>query len=171
MAHDLPLFMALPLLACFIALPAAAAWRRRRTSREASEVAMELVNFAASVRSASRCLPVEASLQARILRLRVSDSASLLLAQELERGGFVLLADAAQRLATRLRRRVAFERKMLARTAPGLRRGAVAASAPPLLLLLLHLVGMQIPLAAQLSLWFIEAAGCALLWRVARVEI
>jgi hypothetical protein len=95
----------------------------------------------------------------------------LQLAQELQRGGAAQLADAAQRLALRLRRRVAFDRKMLARTAPGLRRGAVAASVPPLMALLLHMGGVDIPLGAQLTLLLVEACGCALLWRLARVEI
>ena len=82
-----------------------------------------------------------------------------------------LLADTAQRLALRLKRRVAFERKMLARTASGRRRGAVAASIPPLALLALHAGGIQVPLAALLFVVALEACGCWLLWRVARVEI
>jgi hypothetical protein len=82
-----------------------------------------------------------------------------------------LLADTAQRLALRLKRRVAFERKMLARTASGRRRGAVAASIPPLVLLAFHAGGIQIPLAALLFVVAIEACGCWWLWRVARVDI
>lgn len=171
MASDAPLFIAWPLLAFFIALPAAAAWRRRRDSREASEVAAGLVDYAAAVRRESRCLPLDEPLRARIVRLRLADAASLQLAQELQRGGAVLLAESAQRLALRLRRRVAFNRKMLARTAPGLRRGAVAASVPPVVAMLLHMGGLEIPLGAQLVLLMVEAAGCALLWRIARVEI
>ena len=171
MAGEWPLFFGWPLLAFFIALPGAAAWRRRRASRQASEVAAELVNFAAAVRREARCLPLDEPLRARIVRLRIDESVSLQLAQELQRGGPSLLADAAQRLALRLRRRVAFERKMLARTAPGLRRGAVAASLPPALALCLHLVGGDLPLGAQLTLLFVEATGCTLLWRSARVEI
>jgi Flp pilus assembly protein TadB len=171
MAGEWPLFMAWPLLAFFIALPAAAAWHRRRESREASEVAVELANFAATVRREARCLPLDETLRMRIERLRLDESAALQLAQELQRGGASLLADAAQRLALRLRRRVAFERKMLARTAPGLRRGALAASLPPVVALFLHMAGADIPLGAQLTLLLVEAAGCALLWRVARVEI
>jgi hypothetical protein len=171
MASEWPLFMAWPLLAFFIALPAAVAWRRRRESREASEVALELANFAAAVRREARCLPLDEILRLRIIRLRLDESASLQLAQELQRGGASLLADAAQRLASRLRRRVAFERKMLARTAPGLRRGALAASLPPLGALLLHMAGAGIPLGAQVTLLLVEAGGCALMWRVARVEI
>jgi hypothetical protein len=171
MANDLPLFIAWPLLAFFMALPAAAAWRRRRHSRMASEVAAELASFAQAVRAQSRCVPMDDSLRARLIRLRVADTASLQLAQELDRGGAGLLADAVQRLATRLRRRVAFDRKMLARTAPGLRRGAIAAASPPLLMLALHSGDVGIPGGAQLFLILIEAAGCALIWRVARVEI
>ena len=171
MASDLPLFIAWPLLAFFIVLPAAAAWRRRRESREASEVAAELANFAATVRREARCLPLDEPLRLRILRLRLDESASLQLAQELQRGGASVLADVAQRLALRLRRRVAFERKMRARTAPGLRRGAVAACLPPMVAICLHFAGADIPPGAQLTLLFVEAAGCALLWRVARVEI
>jgi hypothetical protein len=95
----------------------------------------------------------------------------LLLAHELPRPSPELLADTAQRLALRLKRRVAFERKMLARTASGRRRGAVAASMPPLMLVVLHAGGIQIPLAALLFVVAIEACGCWLLWRVARVEI
>jgi hypothetical protein len=171
MGNELPVFIAFPLLAFFIALPAAAAWHRRRRSRLASEVAADLVSFAQTVRLQSRCLPLEPSLRTRLMQLRLADSASLHLAQELEHGGAVLLAEAAQRLATRLRRRVAFERKMLARTAPGLRRGAVAASLPPLMMLGLHFGQVQVPAGAQWLLLLVEAAGCALLWRLARVEI
>jgi hypothetical protein len=87
------------------------------------------------------------------------------------RGDVELLADAAQRLALRLRRRVAFERKMLARTAPGLRRGALAACLPPLALCVLMSAGVTIPWTAQTLLFAVEALGCALLWRLARVEI
>jgi hypothetical protein len=101
----------------------------------------------------------------------LADAASLQLAQELEHGGATALADAAQRLALRLKRRVCFERKMLARTAPGLRRGAIAASLPPLLMWASQVAGVEIPSAAQLCLLVAEAGGCALLWRLARVEI
>jgi hypothetical protein len=169
MAAELPLPLALPLFATFIALPAAAAWRRRQASRAASEVALELTAFARQVRGGSRAL--DAALRARIARLRVAEAAPLHLAHDLERVAPEALADAALRLALRLRRRVAFDRKMLARTAPGLRRGAVAASLPPVLLWVLQAAGSQIPAAAQLSLLTAEALGCLLLWRLARVEI
>ncbi|HUQ12215.1 MAG TPA: hypothetical protein VM146_18035 [Steroidobacteraceae bacterium] len=171
MPIELALPMSLPMFAAIIALPAAAAWRRRRASREASEVAFELTAFADQVRGVARCLPMGEQLRARITRLRIAEAAPLELAQHLERGGPEALAEAAQRLALRLRRRVAFERKMLARTATGLRRGAIAASLPPLLMWALQFAGADIPPGARLSLLVAEAAGCALLWRLARVEI
>jgi Flp pilus assembly protein TadB len=160
-----------PVLAAFIALPGAAAWRRRRVSREASAVAGELTAYAQTVRSAARCVPMDDALRARVVRLQVADAASLQVAQELERGGPEVLADSAQRLALRLRRRVAFERKMLARTAPGLRRAAVVASLPPLLMWAMQFIGAEMPPGAQGALLLAEAFGCGLLWRLAHVEI
>ena len=171
MSADVQIWLAFPALAAFIALPAAAAWQRRRVSHEASAVAVELAEFAASVRQAERLLPIDENLHARLIKLRLADAASFQLAQELERGGAPALADAAQRLALRLKRRVCFERKMLARTAPGLRRAAIAASLPPLLMWALQVIGVQIPSDSQFALLAAEAAGCALLWRLARVEI
>jgi hypothetical protein len=82
-----------------------------------------------------------------------------------------LLADAAQRLALRLRRRVAFDRKMLARTAAGLRRGAIVASVPPVAVGALFAMGVDIPAATLSMLFLAESAACALLWRLASVEI
>jgi Flp pilus assembly protein TadB len=161
----------LPLLAPFIGLPAGAAWRRRRLSRAASEAANDLSLFAAEVQRAACCLPLDASLRARLVRLRVAEMASLELAIDLARGDPALLAEVAQRLSSRLRRRVAFERKMLARTASGLRRGAVAASLPPAIILALSAVGVDIPALTQGILFILEASGCALLWRLARVGI
>jgi hypothetical protein len=111
------------------------------------------------------------ALRARILGLRFAEAAPLQLAQELKQAGPQALADAAQRLALRLRRHAAFERKMLARAAPGLRRGAMVACLPPLALVVLRTLDAQIPADAQLALLAVEAAGCALLWRLARVEI
>ena len=169
MAAEFPL--ALPLFGALVALPATAAWRRRHASREASAVAMELADFARSVRGLARCVPMDDALRARISRMRVADVAPLQLAQHMGSLGPAALADAAQRSSLRLRRRVAFERKMLARTASGLRRGAVAASLPPLLVCAMQLVGVDIPTGAQLALLLAEAGGCALLWRLATVEI
>lgn len=168
-----PLLPALPLLAWFIAMPAAGAWRRRQHSRRASEAAAELVAFADRVRREQRCLPLDESLRDRLGRLRVPDLASLQLALELQRrhGDADPLADAAQRLALRLRRRVAFERKMLARTAPGLRRGAIAASIPPAVAIGLGLAGVDIPVGTLSLLLAAEMLGCVLLAQWARVEI
>jgi len=171
MSFDFALLASLWVFAAFIALPALAAASRRRAMREASDVACALGALCVAVRKSGACLPLESSLRERAQRLHAPEFVSLLLVQELPRPTPELLADTAQRLALRLKRRVAFERKMLARTASGRRRGAVAASIPPLALLALHAGGIQVPLAA---LWFVvalEACGCWLLWRVARVEI
>jgi hypothetical protein len=171
MASEVSALLAWSLLLFFIALPALAAWARRRESRATSAVASGLAEYAAAVRLAARCLPLDDTLRLRLMRLRLAEAMSLQLAQEAERAGPMVLADVAQRLATRLRRRVAFERKMLARTAPGLRRGALAACLPPALVLMLQASGLQIPAATQLALAVAEALGCLLLWRVARVDI
>jgi hypothetical protein len=159
------------LIAGLIALPAMCAQARRRASRDASEVAVHLSEFAAGVRSERRCLPLDAHWLARAEALRMPEFASFVLAQELARPDPLLLADTAQRLALRLKRRVAFERKMLARTAAGRRRGAAAAAVPPLVLLIMSMTGWSLPAGALLTLLFLEAFGCWLLWRVARVEI
>jgi len=174
MPADTPLLAALPVIAGFIALPAFVALVRRRATREASEVAAALAEFASTLRrgrAGSGVHPLDADLCARAQRLRVPEFASLQLAQELPQVRAEMLADTAQRLALRLKRRVAFERKMLARTASGRRRGALAASVPPVALAAFHAGGMEIPLAALLFVIAIEACGCWLLWRVARVEI
>jgi hypothetical protein len=101
----------------------------------------------------------------------VPEFASLQLAQELAHPHPELLADAAQRLALRLKRRVAFERKMLARTASGRRRGAAAAAVAPLLLVALDAGGVSVPLAALVFVVCAEGLGCWLLWRFARVSV
>lgn len=163
--------VAWPVMGCFIALPALAAARRRRISRDVSAVALDLAAFAAAVRDAQRRLPMDETLQARVLRLRIDDATPLRLAQALDRADPIVLADIAQRLASRLRRRVAFERMMLARTAPGLRRGAIAASMPLLLMSGLSFVGVSIPEAAEAALLGAQGMGCLLLWRLARVEV
>lgn len=168
---DFGSFVAWPVMGCFIALPALAAARRRRVSRDVSAVAVELAAFAAAVRDARRRLTMDEALQARVQRLNIDDASPLQLAQALDRADPLALADIAQRLATRLRRRVAFERMMLARTAPGLRRGAVAASLPLLLMGALSAVGVSIPDSAEVALQVAQGGGCLLLWRLARVEI
>ena len=159
------------LIGGLIALPALCAQARRRASRQASEVAGSLLEFATRVRAAATCLPIDAGLLARAEQLRMPEFVSFLLAQDLARPDPGLLADTAQRLALRLKRRVAFERKMLARTASGRRRGAAAAAIPPLVLLAMSMAGQAIPLGVLLVLLVLEASGCWLLWRVARVEI
>jgi hypothetical protein len=171
MLPDSALLASMAIFATLIALPAFAAARRRSAMREASEVACAWSSLAAVIRQGAACPPVDASLHSRTQRLRAPEFASLLLAQELPEPNPRLLADTAQRLALRLKRRVAFERKMLARTASGRRRGAVAASVPPVVLLAMHAGGLQIPLAALMFVVAIEGCGCWLLWRVARVEI
>jgi Flp pilus assembly protein TadB len=171
MSTDSALIATCMLMAGLISLPALQAWQRRRSSREASGVAVELTEFADAVRRDQRCLPLDAALLSRAQRLHIPELVSFLFAQELARPNPQLLAETAQRLALRLKRRVAFERKMLARTASGRRRGAAAAALPALVLLGMALTGQDIPQGALLLLLALEAAGCWLLWRVARIEI
>jgi hypothetical protein len=158
-----------PPLALLIALPALAAWRRRDQNREMRELADALIAHASALQS-GEAGPLEPAIELRLDRLGIPDTAVLRLAQE-HAVQPALRVECAQRLALRLRRRVAFERKMLARAAPGLRRGAVAASAPPLMALLLQSAGVDIPLGARLALLLVEICGCVLLWRLARVEV
>jgi hypothetical protein len=118
-----------------------------------------------------RCEPFDAGLRARLENLCPGELAPLRLALELPQPPPDLLADTVQRVALRLKRRVAFERKMLARTASGRRRGAVGAALTPLVLVSLRTVGMNLPSTALLLVLCIEAYGCWLLWRLARVQI
>lgn len=174
MPADTLLLAALPAIAGFIALPAIIALSQRRASREASEVAAALAEFASALRrnrDRSHRETLDAELSARARRLHVPEFASLQLVQDLPQATPELLADTAQRLALRLKRRIAFERKMLARTASGRRRGAVAAAVPPLVLLLLDAFGFAVPQATLVFVIGIEAFGCWLLWRLARVGI
>ena len=175
MLADTLLLAAMPAIAGLIALPAIVALCRRHATREASEVAVALAEFAAASRRAlarcDRCEPLDAHLSARAQRLRVPEFASLQLVQDLPQAPPELLADTAQRLALRLKRRIAFERKMLARTASGRRRGALAAIIPPLLLLVLHACGLVVPAGLLAFVIGLEAFGCWLLWRLARVGI
>jgi hypothetical protein len=169
------LLAAMPVIAAFIALPALMAVCQRRATREASEVASALAEFATTARrevdrGVTRT-PLDATLCARIERLGLPEFASLQLAQEFAHPHPELLAEAAQRLALRLKRRVAFERKMLARTASGRRRGAVAAAIAPLLLLAFGAAGFSMPLVALVFVVGIEGFGCWLLWRFARVSV
>jgi hypothetical protein len=175
MPADIAVLASLAAIAALIALPAIAAARRRRQARETSEIAAALIDYVLESRreiaAGARCPPLDESLWQRAGQLRIPEFASLQLAQELPVQRPELLADTAQRLALRLKRRVAFERKMLARTASGRRRGALAAAIPPAALLLLRAADIEVPFIALLSLLCIEAAGCWLLWRVSRVEI
>jgi hypothetical protein len=174
MPADTLLLAALPVIAGFIALPAFVAVCRRRATSEASDIAAALAEFATALRRdlkrANRPASLDAGLCARARRLRVPEFASLQLVQELPHARAELLADTAQRLAPRLKRHIAFERKMLARTASGRRRGAMAAALPPLLLLALHATGFGIPAHALLFVVCMEAIGGWLLWRLARVR-
>ena len=168
---DLALPFAVVAFATLIGLPALAAAIRARAMREASEVAGALSALALVVRKANVCPPPDESLWRRAERLGAPEFSWWLLAHELPQPSPVLVADTAQRLALRLKRRVAFERKMLARTASGRRRGAWAASVPPLALVGFQVAGFPVPLAALWCVVAMEAGGCWLLWRMARVEI
>jgi hypothetical protein len=171
MVSEVTQALCLMLLGIFIALPALAAWRRRRVSPPASHHAAPLSRYSPEVRRSAARLPLEAEVLSGLRRLSWADAQSLDLAGELSRAGPEVLANVAQRLATRLRRRVAFERKMLARTAPGLRRGALAALVPPVVVMSAQVLGVDVPPLTLLTLWFAELTGCLLLWRLARVEI
>lgn len=171
MVLDVALIAACSLIAGLAALPAMQAVHRRRSSRECSEVASGLIDYASVVRRGQRGLPLDAGLLARARQLRIPEVITFEFAQHLARPDPQLLADSAQRLALRLKRRVAFERKMLARTAPGRRRGAIAAAVPGIAILSLHMVGVVTPMPALILLIAVEALGCWLLWRVARVEV
>ena len=160
-------------LAALIAWPAIDAWRRRAASRESSAVAAVLNEFADELRHPSGCPSLAPEWRRRIARLRpaVPEVAAFELALAYPGATAQLQADAARRLALRLRRRIAFERKMLARTASGLRRGALAAAIPPLALLGLAAGGMALPLAGLILIALLEVLGCWLLRRLARVGI
>lgn len=171
MDPDVALFSACLVLVMLIALPGLQAVGRRRASREASEVAAALADFAAAVRREQKCLSPDESLISRVGRVSIPEVVTFHFARQLSSPDPALLAAAAQRLALRLKRRVAFERKMLARTADGRRRGALAAAAPGVAMLALRGAGIALPLSALSLLLSIEALGCWLLWRAARVEV
>jgi Flp pilus assembly protein TadB len=169
MSTELALVGAASLLVFVLAWPALlAAWRRRMT-RESSDVATALELFAAEARRAPQCLEIDPALATRMARLRMPELGAFRLAPLLPNATPALVADAAARLALRLRRRIAFERKMLARTAPGRRRAAVAGALPLLVLLALLAGGAEFPIAALVCLTVAEGVGCWLLARIARV--
>jgi hypothetical protein len=165
--------VALVAVAALIGLPAIGAWRRRAVSREASRVAEKLQAFAFTVRETGRRAAPPPDLVDHLERLRsgVPEIVGFLVTQQLAQLTPESQADAAQRLALRLKRRVAFERKMLARTAAGLKRGAAAAALPPLVVLSMTASGAQVPLPALGMLFALEALGCWLLWRTVRIEV
>ena len=159
------------LIGIVMMLPSWAALRRRNRSRESSAVASSLSNFASEVRRRGVCLSLDEELLARARRLGIPEMASFEYARELPNLEPELLAAAVHRLALRLKRRVAFERKMLARTAPGRRRALIAAAACLTAILLLSLARLAPPV---LLLWMalaFTALGSALCWRVSRVEV
>ena len=169
MPGDTAMLAAIVLLAIVLAWPALVALKRRRESAEASAVAAALVDFASSVRRENACRPLDPDLLDRVDRLRLPELGAFHLAPNLPNTSPELVADAATRLALRLKRRVAFERKMLARTAAGRRRGAVAGSLPPVVLLALAVAGAELPAGALLFVALAEGLGCWLLARFATV--
>jgi len=164
---------ALCAIAMLVAFPAMAAWRRGARSREDSEIALALQALARELRREAATAP-DPELLARVAGLtqRVPESRAFLFAAELTRLTPPLLADAAQRLGLRLRRRVAFERKMLARTRSGLRRGAVAAAIPVALAVgRLAAFDVRLPTASLVFLLLLEGLGCFMLWRITRAAV
>ena len=158
-------------LAALIAWPSVAALQARRRSRECSVLAGRLAEFAVAVRREQRALAIEDSLLEAAAHLAIPERPSFEYLRELAHPEPELLADAAQRLALRLKRRVAFTRKMLARTASGRRRAALAATAPAFLLVIVRAMGVIVPLPALVLLIGLEAAGCWLVWRLARIGV
>jgi hypothetical protein len=171
MWSDPALLAACLVVGILVAFPAALAAHRRRASRELNEVANGLIEFAATMRREGRRMALDEALLGRARRLRIPEWISFEFAQAVSTPDPALLADAAQRLGLRLKRRVAFDRKMLARTAPGRRRGSIAAAVPAVVLLLLAGAGIGLPWSALTCLLVLEGLGCWLLWRAARVEV
>lgn len=169
MTTDLTPIVAVVMLAAVLAWPALVAAWRRGASRAASEVATALEAFAVQARLATGSIEIEPELAARMTRLRMPELVAFRLAPHLPNATPELVADAAARLASRLRRRIAFERKMLARTASGRRRGAIAGALAPLALFALASAGADVPAAALLLLVFAQGVGCWLQARIAHV--
>ena len=172
MSSDAALLASMVVFAALIALPALAAASRRRAMREASDVAGALSALAVvgsqerGVSAARRV--VVASVRSACMRpssprccWRTNCRAPLRSCWRTRRNGWHCASSGAWPSNARCSRA----------PRPGRRRGAVAASIPPLALLALHAGGIQVPLAALLFVVAIEACGCWLLWRVARVEI
>ena len=123
------------------------------------------------MRREQRCTEFDDALLERARRLGVPELISFEYLRGAAHPDPALLADAAQRLALRLKRRVAFARKMLARTASGRRRAALAATAPLGVLWMLGATGVSVSPAALAVLLLLEALGCWLMWYLARVEV
>jgi hypothetical protein len=60
---------------------------------------------------------------------------------------------------------------MLARTASGRRRAALAGGVPALLMLSLAAFGIMLPHSLLVVLLILEGIGCWLVWYLARVEV
>jgi hypothetical protein len=171
MSPDNLSFAACAVLALVIALPSWQALRRRSLSRESSAVAAALAAFAADQRRAGSGLSLDEALLVRLRRLEIPETFSLEFARELSQPPPELLADTTQRLALRLKRRVAFERKMLARTASGRRRATLAAACCIVTLLGLQFVGLAPPPFLLALVSVLAVIGGILCCRVARVEV
>lgn len=168
---DLAPLIACLLLTALVAIPALLARQRRHLSRDWSEVATALAAFAAQVRHEQRVIEVDDTLLRRLRALAIPERVPFELVCQLRQSEPEWLANAAERLSLRLKRRAAFERKMLARTASGRRRGALAAATPALVLLLARSGGVAMPMTALSLLVVLEILGCWMLWRVARVDV
>jgi len=164
-------WLAYAVLAGLIALPSLAALHGRRRSRECSELAAALAEYSTALRRERCRVDIDEALLIRARQLAVPELVVFEYLHGLARPDPGLLADAAQRLALRLKRRVAFARKMLARTASGRRRAALAAALPALILVMLGASGVVLPMEALIPLLLLEAVGCWLLWYLARVEV
>jgi hypothetical protein len=158
-------------LGVLVALPTLLAGRRRRVSREQSDIASAFIEFANAVRREQRRLTMDDTLLWRARRQSIPEMITFEFVHDLATPAPDLLAETAQRLGLRLKRRVAFERKMLARTASGRWRGSLAAAAPAIALLGLDACDVILPAGALLLLLALEALGCWLLWRLAYVQV
>src|SRR5687767_3631763 len=106
MPGDTAMLAAIVLLAIVLTWPALVAWQRRRESAEASAVATALAQFANEVRREHACRPLDPHLLERVDRLRLPELGAFHLAPNLPNTSPELVADAATRLALRLKRRV-----------------------------------------------------------------
>lgn len=171
MSTDHASLVAVLVLAMVLAWPAVFAAWRRHVNRGASEVAAALEAFADRSRLSDMLVEVDAALAQRIARLRLPEYNAFEVAPRLPNATPALVAAAAARLALRLRRRIAFERKMLARTASGRRRGAIGGALPPLVLLGFAGSGADLPGLVLLLLIGALGLGSWLQVRIAKVAI